>query len=210
MALTAQSRGLPGFLAALFFLTLSVLALKEMRLSTTASAVSAPLEGVVNSLTFSHTKYRLREKYTGIEPLDLGLRYLVAAFLPGVAGWDKGFQIQQIYFLVSFFPIIAIMSVEAGRKRSDGSWTSLYDFFQVCFWFSCRRFADSCLNTVLPSGHCSIRLLVAQLSFPFTIWHICGNPLTRTIGRLHRGTYQPHMLKRFCRHCLSVTSSRPL
>jgi hypothetical protein len=140
MASTAQSRGLPGLFAALFFITLSILALKEMRLSTTASAVSAPMEAAVNSLAFPDTKYSLREKYTGIEPLDLGLRYLVAAFLPGVAGWDKEFQIQQIYFLVSFFPIIAIQSAEAGRKRSGGSWTSLYDFFRLCFWFSCSRF----------------------------------------------------------------------
>ena len=118
------SRGWPGRFAALFFLSLSMLALKEMRLGKTASAVSEPMETVVKTLTFPDNKHRLRETYTGIGPLDFGLRFLVAAFLPGVAGWDKGFQIQQIYFFASFFPIIAILSVEAGRKRNALALTS--------------------------------------------------------------------------------------
>ena len=126
MAKKSYSRGWPGRFAALFFLSLSILAAKEMRLGEVASALSEPMEAVVNSLTFPDNKYHLRENYTGIAPLDFGLRFLVAAFLPGVAGWDKGFQIQQIYFLVSFFSIIAIWSVEAGRKRNARALTSLY------------------------------------------------------------------------------------
>jgi len=122
----SYSRGWPGRFAALYFLSLSILAAKDMRLSEVALAVSEPMEAVVNSLTFPDNKYRLQEYYTGIAPLDFGLRFLVAAFLPGVAGWDKGFQIQQIYFLVSFFSIIAIWSVEAGRKRNALALTSLY------------------------------------------------------------------------------------
>ena len=211
MASTTQSRGPTGLFAALLFIVLSVLALKEMRLSRTASSVSAPMEAVVNSLAFPQTKQRLREKYTSIEPFDIGLRYLVTAFLPGVAGWDKEFQIQQIYFLVSFFAIIAIMSVEAGRKRNAGSLTSLYVIYPFNFasGFTEGNSADSCLKPVPLSGHYSIKLSVAQLSFPSTTWRIRGNLLTRTTGHSHRGTYQPHMPKRFCRHCLSATYYRP-
>jgi hypothetical protein len=131
MSPTPNSRGWPGLVATVSFLSLSLLALKEMRLSPAAAAVSDPLEAAVRSLTIPHTKHRLRDKYTGIRPLDFGLRFLVTAFLPGVAGWDRGFQAQQIYFLVSFFPIIAIWSVEAGRERSSGKLTSLYDFAPV-------------------------------------------------------------------------------
>lgn len=109
------SRGWTGRFVALFFLSLSALAAKEMRLGQVSAAITKPMEVVVNSLNFPDNKGRLRESYTGIAQLDFGLRFLVAAFLPGVAGWDKNFQIQQIYFLVSFFSIISIWSVEAGR-----------------------------------------------------------------------------------------------
>lgn len=113
-------RGLlgPRPLTALFLLSLSVLALKEMRLGTAAFATHAPIEAVVNSLQFPDNGHRLNSRFTGISSIDFGLRYLVAAFLPGVAGWDKGFQLQQIYFLISFFTIISIWSVEAGRKNA--------------------------------------------------------------------------------------------
>ena len=122
----AYSRGWLGYPVALFFLSLSLLAVKEMRLSTASFAVQEPMEAAVTSLSFPDRKQRLRESYTGIVGLDFGLRYLVLAFLPGVAGWDKGFQIQQIYFLVSFFTILSIWSVEAGRRRNSIALTSLY------------------------------------------------------------------------------------
>lgn len=170
MAKISYSRGWSGRLAALFFLSLSLLAAKEMRLSGAASAVSGPMEAVVTSLNFPDNEYRLRENYTGIAPLDFGLRFLVAAFLPGVAGWDKGFQIQQIYFLVSFFTIIAIWSVEAGRKRNSLALTSLY-----VLAFSPIPLPNILLKRVsagLPFGHYSIRLLGGRLLYPSTTWHI--------------------------------------
>lgn len=87
----------------------------------TSMGLSKPLEEVVNTLVFPGSDVRLRTVYTGISTIDYGLRFLVAAFLPGAAGWDKNSQIQQIYFLLSFFPIIALWSVEAGRTRNAGS-----------------------------------------------------------------------------------------
>ena len=125
MAENSYSRGWPGRITALFIFSLSILAAWEMRLGSTASVSSELMENVINSSTFPDNGFRLRERYTGIQSLDTGLRVLVAAFLPGVAGWDRGVQIQQIYFLVSFFPIISIWSVEAGRKRNARALTRL-------------------------------------------------------------------------------------
>lgn len=123
---TPPPRGWPRHLFTLLFLSLSLLALREMRLSPAAFAVSLPLETAVTTLTFpGHPESPLRESYTGIPAFDLGLRFLVTAFLPGTAGWDPEFKIQQIYFLVSFFSVIAIWSVEAGRERSRGRLMSL-------------------------------------------------------------------------------------
>lgn len=170
MANKLNSRGWPGYFAALFFASLSILAAYGMRFGQAASAVSEPMEAVANSLTFPDNKVRLREKYTGIAPLDYGLRFLVAAFLPGVAGWDKGFQLQQIYFLFSFFPIISTWSVEAGRKGNTLALTSWYASSS-----SQAPLLKNLLNRVwtgLLCGHFSIRLLAGQLLPPFTTWHI--------------------------------------
>jgi hypothetical protein len=117
MATPTSSRSWP---AILIFLSLSVFGLKEMHLSKPAVAVRQPLQAVVESLVFPDQEIELRETYTGIPALDLVFRKLAAVFLPGVAGWDKSLQIQQIYFLFSFFPIVAVLSVEAGRKNASG------------------------------------------------------------------------------------------
>jgi hypothetical protein len=119
-------RGWPRHLFTLFFFSLSLLALYSMRLSPAASSVSLPFETAGRTPRFPRPDFPLRESYTGIPAFDLGLRFLVTAFLPGVAGWDPEFRVQQIYFLVSFFSVIAIWSVEAGRERSKGRVTSLY------------------------------------------------------------------------------------
>lgn len=117
MVQETSSRGWPRRFGGLFFASLSILAAKEMWVGEAASQVSKPLEDIFNSRFFPDTKYALRDRYTGT-PLDMVLSYLVAVFLPGTAGWDKGSQIQQIYFLISFFSIIGTWSVEAGRRRN--------------------------------------------------------------------------------------------
>lgn len=139
MAQNSISRGWTGRFVAVFFLSMSILATWGMRLSNPALVASQGMERVINSHVFPDNNFPLREHYTGIQPLDTGLRVLVAAFLPGVAGWDKGCQMQQIYFLVSVFPIIAVWSAEAGRKRNAWALTSLYGrelfllLFRICY-----------------------------------------------------------------------------
>lgn len=185
MAKQADSRGWLGYLTALFFLSLSLLAVKEMRLGTASFAVQDPMEAAVHSLTFPDRKQRLRDSYTGIVGLDFGLRYLVSAFLPGVAGWDKGFQIQQIYFLISVFTIISIWSVEAGRKRNSIALTSLYvlifspvplprillnrihiqDFHMGTFLSNCwRGYYHTSLLSSIHERICPTRLLVPSVA----------------------------------------------
>jgi hypothetical protein len=68
----------------------------------------------------------LRQQYTGIESLDIGLSFFVAVFLPGAAGFDAAYQIQQIYFMLSLVPLLAVMSVEAGRTCNGWAVISLY------------------------------------------------------------------------------------
>jgi hypothetical protein len=68
----------------------------------------------------------LRQQYTGIELLDIGLSFFVAVFLPGAAGFDAAYQIQQIYFMFSLVPLLAVMSVEAGRTYNGWTVISLY------------------------------------------------------------------------------------
>lgn len=120
MATPTSSRGWISAFATIFFISLSVLAVKEMHLSKPAVAVREPIQAIISSLYFPDQGTSLRETYTGIPYLDLVFRNIVAAFLPGVAGWDSSFQIQQIYFLFSFFPVVTIMAIEAGRKNASG------------------------------------------------------------------------------------------
>ncbi|KAH8724808.1 hypothetical protein GQ44DRAFT_772845 [Phaeosphaeriaceae sp. PMI808] len=64
----------------------------------------------------------IKKHYTGIGPLDDGLAFLVAAFIPGAAGWNETFYWQQVHFLSQFATISAIQNVEACRQRNGGSW----------------------------------------------------------------------------------------
>lgn len=67
----------------------------------------------------------MKDRFTGIAGFDYGLRFLVAAFLPGVAGFSKEEVALSAYFLISFFPMISIYSVEAGRYGSRRTLTWL-------------------------------------------------------------------------------------
>jgi hypothetical protein len=120
------SRGWIGYLAGGFFIGMSIWAVFEMRLSKASASVDLPMKMTTNTLQFPYGQQRLRNVYTGFGPLDYGLSFLVTAFLPAVAGWDKGLQIQQIYFLFSVFPIFSFFSVESVRKSNIGSIVSLY------------------------------------------------------------------------------------
>ena len=134
---TLPSRGLAGPFVAFIFIGLSALALKEMRFGTAAKATEEALGAVVANRKFENGQ-PLRDSFTAWAPLDTGISYLVAAFLPGVAGWDQAFRLQQIYFLFSAFPLTSILAVEAGRKRNFRALTSLC----VLNWSFLMRLAE--------------------------------------------------------------------
>ncbi|KAI0538861.1 hypothetical protein GGR58DRAFT_466988 [Xylaria digitata] len=74
----------------------------------------------------------MRTRYTGIEAIDSGLLFLVAAFVAGPLGWDEGVRLQQLHFLVQFFGVIAVWNIEACRSRHSWklvSFTGLFVLF---------------------------------------------------------------------------------
>jgi len=62
----------------------------------------------------------LKTQYTGVAPFDVVLSMLVAAFMPGSAGWLPVFKVQQMYFLAQFFAVCAVMTVESQRVGNRG------------------------------------------------------------------------------------------
>ncbi|KIX06405.1 uncharacterized protein Z518_04381 [Rhinocladiella mackenziei CBS 650.93] len=126
------SRGGVGWLIAGIFLLLSLLATYLLRVMPITSGVSEKMEYIAKTARFPEQGIPLRTTYTRIPPLDKGLSFLVAAFLHGAAGWDRGFYVLQVYFLISFFPVIAIWTVESCRRRNSLaliSFTSIWAIF---------------------------------------------------------------------------------
>jgi hypothetical protein len=122
---TIKSRGATGVIFASIFFALTSFAFYAIRLSHVSMKVGELMEIAINSpFIKEYGNLELRKHYTGIGGLDFGLSFLVTAFLPGVLDIDRGSKLQQAHFLVSFFPIIAILCVEAGRARNK--WSLLY------------------------------------------------------------------------------------
>lgn len=127
MSPTARlDRGLRGWVASAFFLVVSAYYFYDMRLFPNSVNFSNNFEAIVNAKQYPEVpNLSIRQDFTGIEGLDRGLVYLVTAFLPGAAGFNPVYQIQQAYFLISFFPLISIYTVEAGRRGMKYAWIYL-------------------------------------------------------------------------------------
>lgn len=125
-----QGRNLPPrglfvtVLVTVTFIALSVLAAYLIRVATLRNGVSDDLEKITETRRFLDQDIALRSEYTGNALIDKGIGTLVAAFMAGPAGWDVGFQLQMAYFLVSFFSVISIWSIESVRKRNEFGFTS--------------------------------------------------------------------------------------
>ncbi|OAP57534.1 hypothetical protein AYL99_08272 [Fonsecaea erecta] len=121
-----------GYLFAAIFAALSLLAVYMLRIASIRSGVADKMEHITTINQFIEHPLRLRTTYTGLAPLDKGLSFLVAAFMNGAAGWDQGFFVFMMYFLFSFFPIVAIWAIESCRERNGLAWTrftSIYALF---------------------------------------------------------------------------------
>lgn len=107
------------------FVVLAAIAFYEMRIKPGFYGFDTKFEAIVKARVFPEAPNLIvRDIYTGVASIDYGLQFLVAAFLPGVAGYSKEFQAQQRYFLFSFFPLITIYNIEAGRNSLRGSLAS--------------------------------------------------------------------------------------
>lgn len=119
-------RGLYEPAAYTFFLIVSAYCLYEMRVRTQTVLFSQRLQDVVQAGRYPEAPdIPIRKEYTGIVGLDLGIAFLVTAFLPSGAGFKPEYQILQAYFLISFFPFIPILTVEAGRRGIKNTWIYL-------------------------------------------------------------------------------------
>lgn len=111
------------------FLAISGAGLYYMRLGPASSAAGKYFEAVMEpgEYRWPEADHVLRRSYTGVEAVDAGLAFLVAAFFPGVrgAGMNGAFEQQQPYFLMQFGSTLAAISVEAGRDRNWPSVMSL-------------------------------------------------------------------------------------
>lgn len=114
-----------GWLAAGLFLGFSLAATYFMHIVTTLTGVGDKMAHITEISRFPETGIALRTTYTGIVPVDKGLSFLVSAFIHGAAAWDRGSYLQQIYFLVSFFSVITIWTIESCRKRNSFALISL-------------------------------------------------------------------------------------
>lgn len=167
-------------------LALSGAAFYLMRLGPDAQASGKHFEMVSEGGEYAwpESNLILRRHYTGFGPLDFGLSFLVAAFMPGVygAGMNAAFEEQQPYFLMSFAPIVAAMSVEAGRERNAGALLTLYDTI------SRPNKSDVLIRQcVVPRYGPSSTKPSAELSyFRFGFSRISSHPLNQITGRSRR------------------------
>ncbi|OAL40095.1 hypothetical protein AYO20_00513 [Fonsecaea nubica] len=114
----ASARNGVGYFFAIVFVALSLLAVYMLRVASIMSGVADKMEYITTNSQFTEHSMELRTTYTGIAPLDKGLSFLVAAFMNGAAGWDRGFLVFMMYFLFSFFPIVSIWAIESCRERN--------------------------------------------------------------------------------------------
>lgn len=118
----------------LVYACMSVVAFYLLQLSPPSKAADTHMQEVMKGRDWRWADHDtvLRRHYTGIAPLDFGLSFLVAAFFYGVAGWNKGIQLQQGNFIVNFFAVLVVWSVESCRARNGWAiitFTSLWALF---------------------------------------------------------------------------------
>ncbi|EXJ70237.1 uncharacterized protein A1O5_06305 [Cladophialophora psammophila CBS 110553] len=121
-----------GYFFAIIFTALSLLAVYMLRIASIKSGVADKMEHITTINHFTEHPLPLRTTYTGIAAVDKGLSFLVAAFMNGAAGWDKGFFVFMMYFLFSFFSILAIWAIESCRERNGLAltrFTTVYALF---------------------------------------------------------------------------------
>ena len=193
------SRGVAGWLFAIAYLICSVLAFFEIRYAAVKTGLADDIATVVETRRLIDRDVPLRSSYTGVASLDEGISTLVAAFIAGPTGWDKGFQLHMFYFLVSFFPVMAVWAVESVRKANRGALISLYVLGKLPLGTNSVSILTLSLSTVRACSQSSTRPSVEQSLSLFITWHIfsiLGNP---SIGHRSSDRCQLAMPKHYSR-----------
>ncbi|KAI1362596.1 hypothetical protein F5Y08DRAFT_311780 [Xylaria arbuscula] len=115
----------------LLFAVASAAAAWLMRIETGIKDIPVNFVQLVEAKTYPNGT-PMRTRYTGIEVVDNGLLFLVAAFAAGPLDWDHGVRLHQMHFLIQFFGVIAVWNVEACRARNAWrliSFTGLFVLF---------------------------------------------------------------------------------
>lgn len=108
----------------LIFAVASVAAGWLMRVETGIKGIPVDFVEQVQAKVYANGM-PMRTRYTGVEAVDSGLLFLVAAFAAGPLAWDEGVRVHQLHFLVQFFAVIAVWNIEACRARNSWKLISL-------------------------------------------------------------------------------------
>lgn len=120
--LSTSSRGPMDHVFLAIYAILACIGLYYIRIDSSNTIVPIALQSISTSGTWKEYGHDLpvRLQYTGIKWLDFGLAFVVTAFLPGAGSLDAGFWIQQLYFLINFFAVVSLWTIEASRRRNKG------------------------------------------------------------------------------------------
>ncbi|KIW73680.1 hypothetical protein PV04_01778 [Phialophora macrospora] len=120
-----------------FYLLFAALVHYGMWIRSAHYGLGDHLETVLKTGTFSDDpSFPLKQKYTGIAPIDNYLVFLAAAYMPGLNNWDEHFATLQMYFLGMLIQPIAIWCVEAYRRRN-----TLTPLALITIWFTFVQWA---------------------------------------------------------------------
>jgi hypothetical protein len=106
------------------YLLLAFTAFRLLLLAGKDNGMWSSLREVIINQLIPDSNIQLRQKYTGIEAIDMKLKILVAIFYPAVTGASSPEQpLQLLYFLSAMLPMVAIITIEGFRPRHR--WTLL-------------------------------------------------------------------------------------
>ncbi|KAI1462589.1 hypothetical protein F4805DRAFT_2388 [Annulohypoxylon moriforme] len=103
-----------------------------MRVDTVLNEVPSNFQSVVESSTLENGT-PLVTHYTGVKAIDELAKFLVTAFIAGTAGWDVGVKAQQSYFLMNWFAVVCVWTVESSRRRNAGRLVSFAALFGLLY-----------------------------------------------------------------------------
>ncbi|KAF2804993.1 FAD-binding domain-containing protein [Mytilinidion resinicola] len=119
LASAPKSRGIHGWILMAVYATCGLLAHYGMWIRSAEYGLADQFASIITTGVFpDDPTFPLKRTYTGIGAIDNYLTFLSAAYMPGLAGWDKSFATLQMYFLGMLIQPIAVWTIESCRKRN--------------------------------------------------------------------------------------------